>query len=226
MGSKRIVVIGAGGMAREFEWLIREINQRRKEYEFLGYVVTDMSRLRETDSRREVLGDYEWLTRDAGHIDAVTIGVGTPDARLKIAAEVGALLPHVEWPALVHPSVVLDRATCRIGEGVALCAGMVATINIEFEPFALCNFGCTVGHESRIGSGAVINPGANISGGVSIGRGVLVGTGAQVLQYLKIGDGATVGAGAVVTHDVAAGETVAGIPARKMMKSRSVSTQK
>jgi sugar O-acyltransferase (sialic acid O-acetyltransferase NeuD family) len=226
MGRKRIVVIGAGGMARELAWLIRAINQRGEEYEFLGYVVTDTSRLRETDSVREVLGDYDWLTKHSSEIDAITIGVGSPDARLNIAVEVSALLPHVEWPALVHPSVVLDQETCRIGEGVSLCAGVVATINIEFEPFALCNFGCTVGHESRIGSGAVINPGANISGGVSIGRGVLVGTGAQVLQYLSVGDGATVGAGAVVTHDVAAGDTVAGVPARKMMSSRSAIVRK
>jgi shikimate 5-dehydrogenase len=33
---KRIVVVGAGGMAREVEWLIREINVVEPRYEFLG----------------------------------------------------------------------------------------------------------------------------------------------------------------------------------------------
>ena len=45
-------------------------------------------------------------------------------------------------------------------------------------------------------------------------RGAALGSGAVVLGGIRIGAGALVGAGAVVTHDVAPGETVAGVPAR------------
>ena len=55
---------------------------------------------------------------------------------------------------------------------VIIGAGVTATVNITLEAFALCNFGCTLGHEARIGAGSVVNPGANISGGVVIGTGV------------------------------------------------------
>jgi acetyltransferase-like isoleucine patch superfamily enzyme len=41
-----------------------------------------------------------------------------------------------------------------------------------------------------------------------------IGSGAIVLGGIRIGSGALVGAGAVVTKDVAAGEIVAGLPAR------------
>ena len=43
-----------------------------------------------------------------------------------------------------------------------------------------------------------------------------IGSGAVILGGVRIGAGALVGAGAVVTQDVAAGETVAGVPARAL----------
>src|SRR3954451_11456260 len=43
-----------------------------------------------------------------------------------------------------------------------------------------------------------------------------VGSGAVVLGGVRIGAGALVGAGAVVTHDIAPGEVVAGVPARAL----------
>jgi serine O-acetyltransferase len=47
-----------------------------------------------------------------------------------------------------------------------------------------------------------------------IGDGVFIGAGARVLGGIHVGDGARVGANAVVLHDVPAGATVVGIPAR------------
>jgi acetyltransferase-like isoleucine patch superfamily enzyme len=48
----------------------------------------------------------------------------------------------------------------------------------------------------------------------TVERGAALGSGAVVLGGVRIGAGALVGAGAVVTHDVAPGEVVAGVPAR------------
>jgi len=48
-------------------------------------------------------------------------------------------------------------------------------------------------------------------------RGASIGSGAAILCGITIGEGALVGAGAVVTHDVAPGATVAGVPARVLV---------
>jgi sugar O-acyltransferase (sialic acid O-acetyltransferase NeuD family) len=212
--NKRIVVIGAGGMAREIRWLISDINVVSPQYEFAGYVVSDLNAIGPHDSREDIVGDYAWLDKNRGSINALAIGIGNPAARLKVAQQLNALIPDAEFPVLIHPTVVLDRAGATLEEGVLVCAGVVATVNIKLRAFALCNFACTLGHEATIGRGSVINPGANISGGVTIGDGALVGTGARVLQYLSVGEGATVGAGAVVTQNVPPGVTVVGIPAK------------
>lgn len=213
---KTIVIIGAGGFAREVRWLIDEINSAAPAWDFRGFVVSDLSKLGEHDSREHVRGDLAWLQEHRTSIDAVAIGVGSGGARLRLSAQVSSELPELEWPALVHPTVRFDAASCRIGRGSILCAGTVATVNVVFEPFCLVNLCCTIGHESVIGEGAVVNPSVSISGGVRVGRGALIGTGARVLQYLTVGAGASVGAGAVVTKDVPEEVTVVGIPAKPL----------
>jgi UDP-2-acetamido-3-amino-2,3-dideoxy-glucuronate N-acetyltransferase len=46
-----------------------------------------------------------------------------------------------------------------------------------------------------------------------------IGSGAVILGAVRIGAQALIGAGAVVTHDVPAGETVAGVPARALLRT-------
>lgn len=215
---KRIVIVGAGGFAREVAWLVAEQNRVREEWDFRGYVVSDLARLGDRDSRAEVLGDFDWLATHRQEFDALAFGIGTPKPKAALAPQLDALCPHAEWPALVHPSVQMDRASSKLARGVLICAGVVGTVNLVLEEFAMVNLCCTLGHEARLGRCAVLNPTVNVSGGVDIGDEVLVGTGAQILQYVKLGHGAVVGAGACVVKDVAAGVTVVGVPAKPFAK--------
>ncbi len=216
MKRRGIVVIGAGGFAREVRWLIADIDAAEPAFEFLGFVVTDLSKLAETDSRELVVGDYRWLESHRSEIQCVALGIGSPAARRAVGEEITREFPELEMPALVHPTAQMDRASCRLGAGVLVCAGTIGTVNLEIRRFAMINLACTLGHEAVVGRGTVLNPTVNVSGGVTIGDEVLIGTGAQILQYLDVGDRATVGAGAVVTRSVPSGVTVAGVPARAL----------
>ncbi|MCH8102324.1 MAG: bifunctional UDP-N-acetylglucosamine diphosphorylase/glucosamine-1-phosphate N-acetyltransferase GlmU [Chloroflexi bacterium] len=72
-----------------------------------------------------------------------------------------------------------------------------------------------LGKRVNIGAGAVT---ANYDGKQKhrtvIGDDAFVGSGSMLVAPVQIGRGAVTGAGSVVTHDVPAGDTVAGVPAR------------
>jgi serine acetyltransferase len=54
--------------------------------------------------------------------------------------------------------------------------------------------------------------------GATVERGVSIGTGAKLIGPVRVGSGARIGANAVVVHDVPAGATVVGAPARPVAR--------
>ncbi len=217
MSRQRLIIIGAGGFAREVRMLAEDITRDKgceAEYEFAGYLVSKPENPGPFDSADEILGDFSWLKENAGEWDCLAMGIGNAAPRLQVANELESVYGPEFWPALIHPSAHFDIDSGRIGHGVQICANVIGTVNLVFEPFAMVNLSCTIGHESVLKRACTLNPSVNISGGVTVGEGVLVGTGAQILQYLEVGDHTIVGAGALVTKSLPGGVTAVGMPAR------------
>lgn len=123
--------------------------------------------------------------------------------------------PHLLWLAL--PLSVLYQllqwglgveipAACRIGPGLAVFHGQGLVVHEE----AVLGAGCVLRHNTTIG--AVRRGDANAT--PVIGDRVDIGANSVVLGGITLGDGCVVGAGSVVVHDVPAGATVVGNPAR------------
>jgi len=105
----------------------------------------------------------------------------------------------------------------RLLTGVEIHPG--ATIGRRF--FIDHGMGVVIGETAKIGNDVTIYHDVTLGGtswdkGIrhpQIGNGVIIGAGAQLLGPIHIGDNARIGSNAVVVKDVAAGETVVGVPA-------------
>jgi UDP-3-O-[3-hydroxymyristoyl] glucosamine N-acyltransferase len=73
---------------------------------------------------------------------------------------------------------------------------------------------CHLGHNARLGRGAILCGGTFLAGNASVGDLVYVGGMSGVSNQVHVGDGAKVGAMSLLTKDVPPGETVAGNPQR------------
>lgn len=73
---------------------------------------------------------------------------------------------------------------------------------------------CSVAHNAQIGKNCLIVGSAAIAGSAVLGDRVQISGQTCVFDHFKVGNDAKIAAGSIVIHDVAAGETVFGYPAK------------
>lgn len=207
---KDIVIIGAGGFGREVKGLIDAINKVKPTYNLKGFY--DDGVLKGTVVNGfKVLGGISDLNELTSQIQ-VAVAIGIPDTKRNIVEQLEN--SFLEFPVLIHPSVIANGDFVSIGKGSIICAGTILTCNIEIQDFVILNLMCTVGHDTIIKNYTSIMPSVNISGEVIIQESAYVGTGAKIINQLEIGENTVVGAGAVVSKSLPSNCTAVGIPAK------------
>jgi sugar O-acyltransferase (sialic acid O-acetyltransferase NeuD family) len=212
-----VVILGAGGFAREVLDVFEACNAVEEAYNVLGYVVD--SRFGEPGTvvnDKEILGDLGWLSDRAREVEVIC-AIGAPEVRRSLIAKAEAL--GCRFCTVVHPTAVLTRWV-ELGPGSVITAGCILTNNIRLGRHVHLNLDCTVGHDCVLEDFATVAPGVHVSGNVHLGTGAYVGTGANILEKISIGPWSVVGAGSTVIRDIPRDATAVGSPA-KVIKQRS-----
>lgn len=207
---EKIAIIGAGGFGREVKTLIDSINQSEKRYDLIGFFDDNIDRGTIVNGLM-VLGGLTDLNKIDYKLN-VALGIGVPDVKKRLISSITN--SNINFPNLIHPSVILSGDDVTLGKGNIICAGNILTCNIIIKNFITLNLCCTVGHDTKIGDYSSFMPSVNISGEVDINQSVYVGTGAKIINQLSIGENTIVGAGAVVAKTLPANCTAVGIPAK------------
>jgi maltose O-acetyltransferase len=150
----------------------------------------------------------EWLVRYNA-----SLGAATQDRHALLKERLGT----VGEGSMFRPPFHCDYGfNIRIGAGVFMNFGCVILDVVEV----------TIGDKTQIGPNVQIltadhprdaaqrEAGLEFGRPIHIGRNVWIGGGAILLPGITVGNDAVIGAGSVVTHDVPAGATVVGNPAR------------
>jgi sugar O-acyltransferase (sialic acid O-acetyltransferase NeuD family) len=210
----KLVILGAGGFAREVLWLVREIRRDPRLFqavpEPIGFI--DASPGESPVLGLPVLGDDTWAF---GHLDpgrvSFVCAIGDNRQREKVCN--GYTERGYHAINLIHPSVRFSDEV-DMGEGCILCAGAVLTTQVKLGSHIVVNLNSTVGHDVSIGDFATLHPGCHVNGNVSIGRSAEIGSGAVILPGNKVGHNTLIGAGSVVTEDMPDGMVCMGMPCK------------
>lgn len=119
----------------------------------------------------------------------------------------------VRVETVVHPQASVC-VTASLGAGTQVLAQAVVAADVCIGEACIINHRAAVDHESVVGDGVHLAPGATLCGCVKIGNNVMIGAGAVVLPRVTIGENTVVGAGTVVTRNLPAGVVAVGNPAR------------
>jgi sugar O-acyltransferase (sialic acid O-acetyltransferase NeuD family) len=207
---QNLVILGAGGFAREVAWLVADINKAQPgRWNLIGFWEHETERIGQVMNGASIIG-FDSVRQHIPGLYAVA-AIGNPKIRERAVREAEDI--GCRFAPIIHPSAQYDPATVTIGHGTIICAGNILTVNIVIGAHVIVNLDCTIGHDIVMDDYVTLSPGCHLSGYTTIRRGAFLGTGAVTVEKCEIGARSVIGAGAVVVRDIPHDVTAVGVPA-------------
>jgi sugar O-acyltransferase (sialic acid O-acetyltransferase NeuD family) len=214
---RKLLLVGAGGLAREAAEAIRATNTVSPTWDLLGFVDDNPAKHGSVVGGIPVLGPVETVHDYPNAL--LLICPGRPDnyvARRLLADRLDIDDEH--YATVIHPTATLGT-TCEVGPGSVLLAHVDLTTDVTIGRHVIVMPQVVLPHDVTVDDFATIASGVRLGGVCHVGRGAYLGSGACLREGIAVGEWALVGMGSVVTRDVPAKRVWYGVPARDISRA-------
>lgn len=205
---KNLVIIGAGGFAREIFDLANVCYAGDEDFTIKGF-------LSDGPSNVASMGYPDVLSKVADYViqpgDVFFCAIGKLADRKKTVQII--LDKGGEFINLIHPTAILSPSV-KVGIGVGIKAFCVLASDVTVENFTFLQSSVIMGHDVHIGNFCQVNSFAFFAGFVRVHDLVSVNAGAKLIQNVVVEEESVVGMGSIVLKKVKKGTTVFGMPAK------------
>lgn len=205
-----LVIIGAGGLAREVFDLAHICYADHPGFSVKGFLSDSPSDIADM-GYPPVLGTVDGYEIQPHDVFFCGIGKVTDRKRtVEIISGKGG-----QFLNLIHPTAILSPSA-KVGIGVAIKAYCSLSSDVKVGDFTYLQSSVILGHDVQIGRYCQVNSFAFFAGHVKVHDLCTISAGANLIQNVVVEEQAIVGMGSVVLNRVKAGTTVFGMPARKI----------
>lgn len=131
-------------------------------------------------------------------------------------------IPSDRLATLIHPSAIIPKGMCKIGNGVLMAPLTQLSPDTTLEDNCIMLPNSFLGHDSTLKRFAHIASNAVVGANVTVGYACHVGTNATIREKINIGNFCLIGSGSVVLKDVEDHSIVVGNPARLLRKTNEL----
>ena len=184
---KDVIILGAGGLAREFSSYFSEI------INIIGFLTENPDDFKKYNLPGDLFSSLDKIENSPSK--NLVIAIGSPKVKRSLYEKFKK--KGFSFPILKHPSSIISESA-SFGEGVIISPFSIIGPNVNLGNCVYINYQVGVGHDSNIGSYTQINSGAQIGGSTHIKGDTLLGSNSTILQNTIIEKNITIGSGSIV----------------------------
>ncbi|MDF1760604.1 MAG: acetyltransferase [Coxiellaceae bacterium] len=205
---KQLVIVGAGGLAREMVEFIEDVQKEGVDWQIVGFIDDNIESLTPFKMDYPMLGNIANYQPNENSLHV--LAVGNPKIRQAIYNTLqfrGAV-----FITTIHPTAYVSRSA-KIEKGVFIAPFVFVSANATIKQGAYINIFASIGHDAKVGDFSIINGHCSVNGNAILGRRVFLGAHVAIAPGIEIKDNARVAAGSSVIRRVRADQSVMGVPA-------------
>ena len=207
---KQLIIIGAGGLGRTIFDIASESVGFTEEYEIKGFIDDNLNALEGFENYPPIIGKIsEYLPQEN---DVFTFSIGGESRRKCIET----LIQHgAKFINIIHQTARIGT-NVKIGVGNIIAAFTSLGADCKVGDFNMIQSYTVIGHDAEIGDFNRIDTHVTCVGGIKIKNETTIHTSAVINHKVVVEDKAKVGACSFVIRKVKEGQTVFGVPAKKI----------